>query len=60
MELNKEITAEELELARMYLKPKNYEEYKEGLAWFTNKVGEAITEEFNKNLLEVRYAWSTK
>ncbi len=45
----------ELDLARMYLKPKNYEEYKEGLAWFTSKVGEAITEEFNKNLLEVRY-----
>lgn len=54
-----ELAKEEIELARMYLKPKNYEEYKEGLAWFTNKVGEAITEEFNKNLLEVRYVGNT-
>jgi hypothetical protein len=60
MELSNEMTTKELELARMYLKPKNYEEYKEGLAWFTNKVGEAITEEFNKNLLEVRYVGNTK
>ena len=44
----------------MYLEPRSYEEYQEGLAWFTNKVGEKITEEFNENLLRVRYVGNTK
>lgn len=50
----------EIEYIRKYLKPNSFEEYQEGLAWFTNKVGEQITEEFNKNILEVRYVGSAK
>ena len=51
---------EEKDYVRMYLEPKSDEEYKEGLAWFTNKVGEEITKEFNENLLKVRYIGATK
>lgn len=50
----------EIEYIRKYLKPNNFEEYQEGLAWFTNKLGEQITEEFNRNILEVKYAGNIK
>ena len=55
-----EFTKEDLEFVRKYFEPKNYEEYKEGLNWFSIKLGEQITEVFNKYVAEVKYAGSTK
>lgn len=46
---------EDIDCIKKYLKPNSYEEYKEGLDWFTEKLGKAVVDVFNQFVAEVKY-----